>query len=225
MKCPRCSFENAASSVFCYRCGQVMSSANGTPLFSTENFGTAGVVSGQIVGDVHIHPSNSKGNYNGTLTFENAAPITVAGKHLKFTSMSLVALGFLASVVVGSVAFLANITQIISAIRSSLPNIGIASAFAILLSLLLVVLVPCVALIPKVLRDIAASGGAIFFRKVILKDREGRLYVGNLAGKCSDCGSPLIFRSEPSGSQLYAHCSAYPRAHGPWRVEVSSFFA
>src|SRR4029077_2798020 len=29
----------------------------------------------------------------------------------------------------------------------------------------------------------------------------------------------------PSGSQLYAHCSAYPRAHGPWRVEVSSFFA
>src|SRR6266446_8391778 len=48
----------------------------------------------------------------------------------------------------------------------------------------------------KVLRDIAASGGAIFFRKVILKDREGRLYVGNLAGKCSDYGSPLIFRSD-----------------------------
>jgi hypothetical protein len=225
MKCPRCSFENAASSVCCRRCGQIINSASSTPLFSTENFGAAGVVSGQIVGDVHIHPSNSKSNYNGTLTFENAAPITMAGKHLKFTSVSLVASGFLTSVVVGSVAFLANITQIISAIRSSLPNIGIVSAFAILLTLLLVFLVPCVALIPKVLRNIAASGGAIFFRKHILKDREGRLYVGNLAGKCSNCGSPLIFGSEPSDSQLYAYCSAYPRAHGPWRIEVSSFFA
>src|SRR5438132_3183073 len=76
MKCPRCSFENAASSVSCRRCGQIINSASNTPLFSTENFGAAGVVSGQIVGDVHIHPSNSKSNYNGTLTFENAAPIT-----------------------------------------------------------------------------------------------------------------------------------------------------
>ena len=149
----------------------------------------------------------------------------MAGKHLKFTSGSLVALGFLASVVVGSVTFLANITQIISAIRSILPNVGIVPTLVILLSLPLVVLVPRVALVPKALRDIAASGGANFFGKDILKDREGRLYVGNLAGKGSVCGSPLIFRSEPSDSQLYAYCSAYPRAHGPWRVEVSSFFA
>ena len=185
MKCPRCSFENAASSAYCYRCGQVMSSANSTPFFSTENFGKAGVVSGQIVGDVHIHPSDSKSNYNGTLTFENGAPITMAGKHLKFTSVSLLALGFLASVVVASVTFLANITQIISAIRSILPNVGIVPTLVILLSLPLVILVPCVALVPKALRDIAASGGANFFGKDILKDREADFTRGTLPANAS----------------------------------------
>jgi hypothetical protein len=217
MKCPRCSSENETTSVTCFECGQRLVSGNHNPSFSVQTFGPAEIVSGQIVGDLYFN--QPKPNLIRSVTLEDVKRITVGRKQLKLKTVQLAYFSYLVSVVGGFaafVAFLANGAQLFMFL-SSFPR------FAFALVVLFLVAIPII-LLSSVLPNLSACGGSVFFGREILKDQQGMLYIGKLSAKCSDCGSPLIFRSDLKDAGLYATCSAYPRSHGPRPVSVATFF-
>jgi hypothetical protein len=131
---------------------------------------------------------------------------------------------FVGSAISGIVAFLANLSQISSALPGHsihLAGTNLLLTLVMGISFLGLIIWSCALSIYRNLKEKGIYG---IGRRCLLKTPDQYILLAVISGACPRCGGEMETRFDKSSLRVMAFCKQYPAAHEPYWVDASSFF-